>query len=163
MQNETVARYSNTFSTTRCIEMQISLVRARPKATTHVPSLLRQTTLPPHSQPLRCTHAARSATAQQSVPRAAGDLHRESSSASHQSRAKNSSITRSTASQPHRSRWAALLVPFWQPNGTSRATTFTMGSGAPPDSSACKGGTPSVAISMPSLQNGKPSSIAVTI
>ena len=29
--------------------------------------------------------------------------------------------------------------------------------------SACKGGTPSVAISMPSLQNGKPSSIAVTI
>jgi hypothetical protein len=38
------------------------------------------------------------------------------------------SITRSTASQPHRSRWAALLVPFWQPNGTSRATTFTMGS-----------------------------------
>ena len=89
MHNETVARYSNTFSTTRCIEMQISLVRARPKATTHVPSLLRQTTLPPHSQPLRCTHAARSATAQQSVPRAAGDLHRESSSASHQSRATN--------------------------------------------------------------------------
>ena len=91
MQNETletVAR-NNTFSTTRCIEMQISLVRARPKATTHVPSLLRQTTLPPHSQPLRCTHAARSATAQQSVPRAAGDLHRESSSASHQSRATN--------------------------------------------------------------------------
>ena len=157
MQNETVARYSNTFSTTRCIEMQISLVRARPKATTHVPSLLRQTTLPPHSQPLRCTHAARSATAQQSVPRAAGDLHRESSSASHQSRATN------RVRELHLNPTGLVGLPFWQPNGTSRATTFTMGSGAPPDSSACKGGTPSVAISMPSLKNGKPSSIAVTI
>ena len=122
MQNETVARYSNTFSTTRCIEMQISLVRARPKATTHVPSLLRQTTLPPHSQPLRCTHAARSATAQQSVPRAAGDLHRESSSASHQSRATN------RVRELHLNPTGLVGLPFWQPNGTSRATTFTMGS-----------------------------------
>jgi hypothetical protein len=154
MQNETVARYSNTFSTTRCIEMQISLVRARPKATTHVPSLLRQTTLPPHSQPLRCTHAARSATAQQSVPRAAGDLHRESSSASHQLRATNRvprtfHYTFHSISTPqvslgcpfdepgaahvpqHLNPTGLVGLPFWQPSGTSRATTFTMGSQAP--------------------------------
>jgi hypothetical protein len=153
MQNETVAR-NNTFTTTRCIEMQISLVRARPKATTHVPSLLRQTTLPPHSQPLRCTHAARSATAQQSVPRAAGDLHRESSSASHQSRATNTFHSISTPQ-------VSLGCPFGNP--TEQAAPRPSQWEAPPDSSACKGGTPSVAISMPSLKNGKPSSIAVTI
>jgi hypothetical protein len=121
------------------------------------------------------------------VPRAAGDLHRESSSASHQSRATNRvprtfhytfhSISTPQVSlgcpfdepgaahvpQQHLNPTGLVGLPFWQPNGTSQAATSTMGSRAPPDSSACKGGTPSVAISMPSLHNGKPSSIAVTL
>jgi hypothetical protein len=95
--------------------MQISLVRARPKATTHVPSLLRQTTLPPHSHSRSDAHMQPDLLPHSNPCRAPREICTERA-AQHpinrvpRTECRARSITRSTASEPHRSRWAALLA-----------------------------------------------------